>query len=677
MGISPFLLSFYLCVYIPLVYGNDNEMKALMEMKSSLDPDNRYLISWSGLGNPCDGSMEGVACNENGQVANISLQGKGLDGKLSPAIAQLKSLTGLYLHYNSLYGEIPKEIFYLTQLTDLYLNMNNFSGNLDPELGNMAGLQVLQLCYNQFTGSIPTQLGSLQKLSVLALQYNQLSGAIPASLGGLRMLARLDLSSNRLFGSIPAKIADAPLEFLDVSDNNLSGIVPPALKRLVEGFRYVNNPGLCGAGFSTLRVCSASDSLNPDMPESYGGGRPGLSKKNIPETANLKLNCSEARCSNSSKTPQASIAIGVIVTLIALVAFGVMAFAMYRRRTQKLSTAFDHSDSCLSTDNPKVVYRKNGSPLISLEYSSGWDPLAEGRRFGGFSQEILQSFRFNLEEVQSSTQYFSKKNLLGKSKFAAVYKGILRDGSVVAIKSITKTSCKSEESEFLKGLNVLTSLRHEGLVRLRGFCSSKGRGECFLIYDYVPNGNLLSYIDVKEDGQVLEWSIRVSIISGIAKGLEYLHGCKVNKPALVHQNISARNVLIDQSFKPLLSDSGLHKLLTDDTVFSALKASAAMGYLAPEYATIGRFTEKSDVFAFGVLVLQILSGKRNVNSSTRAAAESCIFYDLIDANIQGRFCEQEAAKLVTLALQCTHESPEQRPSMDAIVQELGTLASSS
>lgn len=141
MGISPFLLSFYLCVYFPLVYGNGNEMNALMEIKSSLDPDNRYLISWSGLGNPCDGAMEGVACNENGQVGNISLQGKGLFGKLSPAIAQLKSLTGLYLHYNSLYGEIPREIFSLTQLTDLYLNMNNFSGNLDPELGNMGGLQ--------------------------------------------------------------------------------------------------------------------------------------------------------------------------------------------------------------------------------------------------------------------------------------------------------------------------------------------------------------------------------------------------------------------------------------------------------------------------------------------------------------------------------------------------------
>lgn len=148
----------------------------------------------------------------------------------------------------------------------------------------------------------------------------------------------------------------------------------------------------------------------------------------------------------------------------------------------------------------------------------------------------------------------------------------------------------------------------------------------------------------------------------------------MNKPALVHQNISARNVLIDQRFKPLLSDSGLHKLLTDDTVFSALKASAAMGYLAPEYATTGRFTQKSDIYAFGVLVFQILSGKRNVNSSTRIAAESCKFHDFIDANIYGKFSEHEAAKLAKLALICTHESPEQRPSMEAIVQELGNHA---
>ncbi|TYJ42705.1 hypothetical protein E1A91_A03G106000v1 [Gossypium mustelinum] len=203
---------------------------------------------------------------------------------------------------------------------------------------------------------------------------------------------------------------------------------------------------------------------------------------------------------------------------------------------------------------------------------------------------IWQSFRFNLEEIETATQYFSESNLLGKSNFAATYKGFLRDGSAVVIKSISKTSCKSDDSEFLKGLNVLASLKHENVVRLRGFCCSKARGGCFLVYDFIPNENLLQYLDVKDgDGTVVDWSTRVSIVKGIAKGIAYLHEYKVNKPSLVHQNISAEKVLVDHRFNPLLSDSGLHNILTIDIVFGSLKASAAMGYLAPEYANMGRF----------------------------------------------------------------------------------------
>ncbi|KAK9292800.1 hypothetical protein L1049_020780 [Liquidambar formosana] len=562
-----------------------------MDIKAELDPEDRYLSSWTVDGNPCDGSFEGVACNEMGHVVNISLQGKGLSGKVSPAIAGLKHLT------------------------------------------------VLQLCYNQFTGSIPTQLGSLKKLSVLALQSNQLTGAIPASLGDMGMLTRLDLSFNRFFGSIPTKLAVVPLlEVLDVRNNSLSGNVPTALKRLNEGFQYGNNPRLCGVGFQLLKLCTASDRINPSRPEPYGPGTTGSSTRNIPETANLQLPCNQTQCSSPSRTSQAFVVVGVIVVTIALSAIGFLAFVQYRRRKQKLGNSFDISDSRLSTDQAKEVYRKNGSPLISLEYSNGWDPLADGRSLGGFSQEVLQSFRFNLEEVESATQYFSETNLLGKSNFSAIYKGMLRDGSIVAIKIFNKTSCKSDEAEFLKGLNILTSLRHENLVRLRGFCCSRGRGECSLIYDFVPNGNLLHYLDVKDaDGHVLEWSTRVSIINGVAKAIEYLHGDKVSKPALVHQNISAEKVLVDHRFNPVLSDSGLHKLLTNDIVFSTLKASAAMGYLAPEYTNTGRFTEKSDVYAFGVLLLQILSGKRKVTSSVRLGAESCRFQDFIDPNLHGRF----------------------------------------
>ncbi|KAL8539628.1 hypothetical protein ACS0TY_001293 [Phlomoides rotata] len=527
-----------------------------------------------------------------------------------------------------------------------------------------------KLCYNQLRGSIPTELGSLKKLNVLALQSNQLSGAIPASLGDLGVLIRVDLSFNQLFGSIPTKLADAPLlQVLDVRNNTLSGNVPLALKRLVQGFRFENNPGLCGSGFPSLRSCSDSDHSESERPEPYAGGSTGLPTKSIPETANLNLNCSQSRCKRTSKTSQASVAVGVIVATLVVSALGILSFSLYRRRKQKLGSAFGASESRLcTTDHVKEGYRKNGSPLVSLEYSNGWDPLAEDRPFG-VSEEVMQNYRLNLLEVETATQYFSEKNMLGKSNYSVTYKGMLRDGSIVAVKRITKSSCKSEEAEFLKGLNTLTSLRHENVVMLRGFCCSKGRGECFLVYDFVPNRSLSRYLDLKEgDDQVLEWSTRVSIITGIAKGIEYLHECKVNKPSLVHQNISANNVLIDQRLNPLLSDSCLHKLLTNDTVFSALKASAAMGYLAPEYTTTGRFTEKSDVYAFGVLVFQVLSGKRKYVTSMRESS-----LEFMDANLCGKFSEAEAAMVAKVAVLCTHESPEERPSMDSVVEELSKL----
>ncbi|KAJ6879192.1 leucine-rich repeat receptor protein kinase EMS1 isoform X1 [Populus alba x Populus x berolinensis] len=662
----PLLYLLLLSFTLSQTLSSPTELELLMEIKASLDPQNRLLTSWETNKDPCSGSFEGVACNELGHVANISLQGKGLRGQIPAALGGLKSLTGLYLHFNALNGVIPKEIAELSELSDLYLNVNNLSGEIPPQVGNMSNLQVLQLCYNKLTGSIPTQLGSLEKLSVLALQYNQLTGAIPASLGDLELLSRLDLSFNGLFGPIPVKLAKAPLlHTLDIRNNSLSGNIPPALKRLTTGFQYGNNPDLCGVGFSNIETCATSDPSRPEPSE------PDVTtEKDIPESANPS-NCSKSDCSNLSKTPRYGIIFGVIGVFIAMSVTGLLMFSWHRRRKQKIGSALDTFDGRLSTDQAKEVSRRSASPLISLEYPNGWDPLAIGRSKSGFSQEVLESFMFNLEEVERATQCFSEMNLLGKSNFSAIYKGILRDGSVVAIKCITKTSCKSDEADFLKGLKILTSLKHENLVRLRGFCCSKGRGECFLVYDFVPNGNLVQYLDVKDgSGKVLEWSTRISIINGIAKGIAHLHGSKGNKHALVHQNLSAEKVFIDRWYNPMLSDSGLHKLLADDVVFSMLKASAAMGYLAPEYTTTGRFTEKSDVYAFGIIVLQILCGKRNITQLTHHAAESSKFEDFIDANLEGNFSESEAAKLGRIAHCCTNESPNHRPTMETVMQEL-------
>ncbi|KAG6510474.1 hypothetical protein ZIOFF_028498 [Zingiber officinale] len=138
--------------------------------------------------------------------------------------------------------------------------------------------------------------------------------------------------------------------------------------------------------------------------------------------------------------------------------------------------------------------------------------MTDERSSIGSSQEAPQIYRFNLEEIECATQYFSEVNLLSKkSSFAATYKGILHDGTEVAVKRINKTSCKSEEAEFLMGLKALALLRHENLVGLRGFCYSRARGECFLIYDFVANGSLSEYLDVKCDEihKVLDWSIAI------------------------------------------------------------------------------------------------------------------------------------------------------------------------
>lgn len=123
----------------------------------------------------------------------------------------------------------------------------------------------------------------------------------------------------------------------------------------------------------------------------------------------------------------------------------------------------------------------------------------------------------------------------------------------------------------------------------------------------------------------------------------------------------------------MISDSGLPKLLADDIIFSALKVSAAMGYLAPEYITTGRFTEKSDIYAFGVIILQVLSGKQNVTNSIKLAAESCRFQDFIDTNLKVSFSESEATKLAEIALMCTHELPNHRPNIEAVIQDLSQL----
>lgn len=300
------------------------------------------------------------------------------------------------------------------------------------------------------------------------------------------------------------------------------------LKRLKEKFQYHENPSLCGVGFRDLNPCSKLKSLNPSRPEPFLPQLPGnLSARDIPESANLRHNCNGSNCSRQSKSSRIGVALGVIGVFAAFMAIGLVTFSWYRRHEHKFK--FGRASNAISrriiTSQVREIYRRNASPLINLEYSNGWDPLAKDHGGSASSREMIKSFMFNLEDVERATQCFSKSNLLGRNNFSALYKGKLRDGSIVVIKCIGKTSCKSDEAEFLKGLKILISMNHENIVKFRGLCCSKDRGECYLIYDFVSNGTLMQYLDDDNSngsGKVLDWSTRVSIICGIAKGLCYI-----------------------------------------------------------------------------------------------------------------------------------------------------------
>jgi len=290
-----------------------------------------------------------------------------------------------------------------------------------------------------------------------------------------------------------------------------------ALKRLNAGFSYGNNTNLCGAGYPPLRACTAFDNadviINTRQPFGLNILKNHTSPKHEPGIANMQNSTHLPTSSNHTRFPEAVIVVGVITAAVILMVAGLLVFFRHRRHKQKIISKVEASESRLSIDRPIELHIKTASPLVSLAYSAGWDPLANGL------DSVLQRFRCNLEEIESATQYFSEANVIGRGNFSTVYRGVLRDGSSVAIKSIGLSNCKAEEEEFVKGMNLLISLKHENLVGLRGFCCSRGRGDCFLVYDFAPNGNLLKYLDVGNgSGLVLDWSTRVKIINGVAKG---------------------------------------------------------------------------------------------------------------------------------------------------------------
>nr|KYP40210.1 putative LRR receptor-like serine/threonine-protein kinase At1g56130 family [Cajanus cajan] len=297
------------------------------------------------------------------------------------------------------------------------------------------------------------------------------------------------------------------------------------------------------------------------------------------------------------------------------------------------------------------------------------------------NEELLdidtKPYIFNYSELKNATDDFNLDNKLGEGGFGPVYKGTLNDGRVIAVKQLSVQSNQGK-SQFITEIAIISTVQHRNLVKLHGCCIE--RNKRLLVYEYLENRSLDKALFGMNDRICLNlnWSTRYDICLGVARGLTYLH--EESRVRIVHRDVKSSNILLDHEHIPKISDFGLAKLYDDKMTHISTRVAGTIGYLAPEYAMRGHLTEKVDVFSFGVVLLEIVSGRSNSDSSLEGDKmyllewawhlhENNNVLDLVDPRLSD-FNEEEVKQVVRIGLMCTQTSPTLRPSMSRVVAML-------
>ncbi|XP_073305412.1 LRR receptor-like serine/threonine-protein kinase FEI 1 [Primulina huaijiensis] len=498
------------------------------------------------------------------------------------------------------------------------LNLSNhkLNGPIASDIGKLENLLFLALHDNNLYGAIPAELGNCTQLQILYLQGNYLSGSIPSELGNLSQLQSLDLSSNSLSGSIPSSLGNlGKLSTFNVSTNFLVGLIPSdGVLANFQNDSFVGNLELCG---KQIQICKNS------------GGSTELPQPTTSAQTQAK------------KKYSGRLLISALATVGALLLVALMCFwgcFLYKR------------------------LGKNQGKGLAMDVSGGASIVMFHGDLPYTSKEIIKKLE-NLNE----------EHIIGAGGFGTVYKLVMDDGNVFALKRIVKVN-DGFDRFFERELEILGSIKHRYLVNLRGYCNSPTSK--LLIYDFLSGGSLDEALH--ERAEQLDWVARLNIIVGASKGLAYLHhDCS---PRVIHRDIKSSNILLDGNFGARVSDFGLAKLLEDDESHITTIVAGTFGYLAPEYMQSGRATEKTDVYSFGVLVLEILSGKRPTDASFIEKGLNIVGWlnylvsenrqqEIVDPHSEGVQIESLDA-ILSIAIQCVSSIPEDRPTMHKVVQIL-------
>ncbi|KAJ4850212.1 Cyclin-dependent kinase 4 [Turnera subulata] len=306
--------------------------------------------------------------------------------------------------------------------------------------------------------------------------------------------------------------------------------------------------------------------------------------------------------------------------------------------------------------------------------------IAEKRRvrkeLGSLLATVNNSrLNFSYDSLEKATNYFHHSNKLGQGGSGSVYKGVLSDGKTVAIKRLLFNT-RQWVDHFFNEVNLISGIQHKNLVKLLG-CSITGP-ESLLVYEYVPNQSLHDYFygSARTNIQLLTWQRRHKIILGIAEGLAYLH--EESELRIIHRDIKLSNILLDEDFTPKIADFGLARLFPEDKSHISTAVAGTLGYMAPEYVVRGTLTEKADVYSYGVLVIEVLSGRRNNFFSHSSSILQMVWNiyrtgrlrEAVDPLLRGDFREEEASRVLQVGLLCVQTSAELRPSMSMVVKML-------